>query len=539
MGCIFTKRAKSGATLSPAAGAGAGASPNTGRSSQRRSSPIAKPSSTEIAGWPAWLAAVAEDSLRGLPLLSAHYFEKIDKIGTGTYSNVFKAMDRQTEQLVALKKVRCEATDSESARFMAREIAVLRRVDHPNIVPLRGIITSRLSARSRSLYLVFDYMEHDLAGLAASPSVHFSLPQIKCYMKQLLSGLDHCHRRGIIHRDIKGSNLLVNNKGNLKIADFGLATIVDPNSKQPLTSRVVTLWYRAPELILGATDYGAGIDLWSVGCLLAELLAGRAILPGRTEVEQLHKIFKLCGSPPEKFWKKYKLSQSASFRPKQSYPRTMAETFKDFPPSALNLVEKLLAFDPADRGTAAEALDSEFFKTTPYACDPSTLPPYPPTKEMDAKLRNERERGLSYGGRRTRAVPAPQANAELQANLDRLRWMTGQQKATTKSEKFPPPHQDGGLGSVVDPWRKYGGGSAASFAAPEGSGNSSFFLETEMEAGKKAAGKAQGSGGGGGGGGRRRASKPSAIGPLVESRNLIRVHKRVKGELEVFGASGD
>lgn len=108
--------------------------------------------------------------------------------------------------------------------------------------------------------------------------------QVKCYMHQLLSGLEHCHNRNVLHRDIKGSNLLLDNGGVLKIADFGLASTFDPNHKQPMTSRVVTLWYRPPELLLGATDYGVGVDLWSAGCILAELLAGKPIMPGRTEV---------------------------------------------------------------------------------------------------------------------------------------------------------------------------------------------------------------------------------------------------------------
>lgn len=109
--------------------------------------------------------------------------------------------------------------------------------------------------------------------------------QVKCLMKQLLDGLKHCHSRGVLHRDIKGSNLLIDKNGVLKIADFGLATTIDPNKKQKLTSRVVTLWYRPPELLLGATDYGASVDLWSTGCILAELLAGKPIMPGRTEVK--------------------------------------------------------------------------------------------------------------------------------------------------------------------------------------------------------------------------------------------------------------
>jgi serine/threonine protein kinase len=108
--------------------------------------------------------------------------------------------------------------------------------------------------------------------------------QVKCYLQQLLRGLEHCHTRGVLHRDIKGSNLLLDNGGVLKIADFGLATFYHPDQKQPLTSRVVTLWYRPPELLLGATEYAAAVDLWSTGCILAELLAGKPIIPGRTEV---------------------------------------------------------------------------------------------------------------------------------------------------------------------------------------------------------------------------------------------------------------
>ena len=171
--------------------------------------------------------------------------------------------------------------DPDSVRFMAREIHILRRLDHPNVIRLEGIVTSRLS---HSLYLVFEYMEHDLAGLAALSGQRFTEPQVKCLMRQILEGLSHCHARGVLHRDIKGSNLLIDDNGLLRIADFGLATFFDPGKRQPMTSRVVTLWYRPPELLLGATEYGVAVDLWSTGCILAELLAGKPIMPGQTEV---------------------------------------------------------------------------------------------------------------------------------------------------------------------------------------------------------------------------------------------------------------
>ncbi|GLT59649.1 hypothetical protein SLA2020_324570 [Shorea laevis] len=418
------------------------------------------------AGWPSWLSEFAGEAINGWTPRRADAFEKLDKIGQGTYSNVYKAKDTLTGKIVALKKVRFDNMEPESIRFMAREILILRRLDHPNVVKLEGLATSRMSC---SLYLVFEYMEHDLAGLAASPTINFTESQVKCFMHQLLSGLEHCHNYYVLHRDIKGSNLLIDSGGVLKIADFGLASFFDPNKKQPMTSRVVTLWYRPPELLLGATDYGVGVDLWSAGCILAELLAGKPIMPGRTEVEQLHKIFKLCGSPSDEYWKKSKLPHATIFKPQQSYKRCIAETFKDFPQSSLPLIETLLAIDPAERQTATAALGSEFFTTKPYACEPSSLPKYPPSKEMDAKLRDEEARRLRAVGkanaegvkkarardRAVRAFPAPVANAELQPNIDRRRLIT-HANAKSKSEKFPPPHQDGTLGyplgsSHIDP----------------------------------------------------------------------------------------
>ncbi|KAF8025019.1 hypothetical protein BT93_F2005 [Corymbia citriodora subsp. variegata] len=252
---------------------------------------------------------------------------------------------------------------------MAREIMTLRELDHPNVVKLEGLATSRMQF---SLYLVFDFMQSDLQRIITCPEGRLTEPQVKCYMHQLLSGLQHCHDKGILHRDIKGSNLLIDKTGMLKIADFGLANYYRPQDRLPLTNRVVTLWYRAPELLLGATDYGVGIDLWSAGCLMAEMFAGHPLMPGRNEVEQLHKIFKLCGTPPEDYWRKMKLP--TTFRPRQLYKSNLVEIFREFPNTFVSLLSSLLTLDPASRGSASLALQHEFFYTSPLACDLSGLP---------------------------------------------------------------------------------------------------------------------------------------------------------------------
>ncbi|KAL5227919.1 hypothetical protein ABZP36_016184 [Zizania latifolia] len=466
MGCILGKLATApGSCLFfPAAAAG-------GKRGGAGEVQLAAPQPEQIAevkkdgsGWPLWLSSAAGDALSGWAPRSADAFHKLEKIGSGTYSNVYKAIDVESERVVALKKVRVDGVgEAESARFMAREIALLRHLGaHPNIVRLDGLVTSRLTT-APSLYLVFEYMDHDLTGLAAAAvaaGARFSLSQVKCYMKQLLTGIEHCHKKGVLHRDIKSSNLLVSNDGILKIADFGLATSFDPDDKkQPMTSQVITLWYRPPELLFGATHYGVGVDLWSVGCILAELLLGEPIFPGRTEVEQLHKIFKLCGTPSEDYWEKMKFPHP-TFRP---YERCIAEKFKDVEPSTLSLLETLLSIDPDMRGTATDALNSEFFKTEPYACEPSCLPQYPPCKEIDVKLKHEKhKRKLRTNGsveRQTttrkptsqnpvRRVITPDVNNKPQAkpNIPRLVTST----STTKFERFPPPHLDASIGFSID-----------------------------------------------------------------------------------------
>ncbi|KAH6803003.1 Protein kinase superfamily protein [Perilla frutescens var. frutescens] len=346
------------------------------------------------AGWPSWFSAVAGEAIEGWSPLRSDSFKRLEKIGQGTYSEVYRARNVETGKIVAVKKVRFDSFQPESVKFMAREIRILRKLDHPNVMKLEGIITSKLSSH---IYLVFEYMEHDLAGLVSCPDIKFTDSQIKCYMKQLLNGLEHCHSRGILHRDIKTSNILVNNQGILKIADFGLANFAKSKKQQPMTSRVVTLWYRPPELLLGATSYGEAIDLWSVGCVFAELFVGRPLLKGRTEVEQLHKIFKLCGTPEDDYWRTSSLPLAHMFRPQQSYESTLHERCKDFPKNSVSLIEKLLSFEPHKRGSVSSALASKYFNTKPYACDPSSLPKYPPNKELDAKFREDARRRKAAG----------------------------------------------------------------------------------------------------------------------------------------------
>ncbi|XP_031122107.1 probable serine/threonine-protein kinase At1g09600 isoform X1 [Ipomoea triloba] len=351
------------------------------------SMPHAAKGEQSAAGWPYWLSSVAAEAIQGWVPRSSESYMEIEQIGQGTYSTVFRARDITNDEIVALKKVKFVNVDPESVRFMAREICILRRLDHPNVLKLKAMAISRISGH---LSLVFGYMEHDLSGLATAHGSKFTEPQIKCYMQQLLLGLEHCHGRGVLHRDIKGANLLVDYNGVLKIGDFGLANYFQPDQKQqPLTSRVVTLWYRAPELLLGATAYGVAIDMWSVGCIIAELFAGKPIMPGTTEVEQMHKIFKLCGSPSEEYWQNSRLPHATTFRPQKPYRRRITETFKDVPRSALALIDTLLSVEPDKRGTAASALNSKFFTTKPLPSDPSTLPKYPPSKEFDARIKDE------------------------------------------------------------------------------------------------------------------------------------------------------
>ncbi|KAL0290056.1 UNVERIFIED_CONTAM: Cyclin-dependent kinase C-1 [Sesamum calycinum] len=234
-----------------------------------------------------------------------------------------------------------------------------------------------------------------------------------CYMKQLLTGLHYCHVNQVLHRDIKGSNLLIDNEGNLKLADFGLARSFSNDINANLTNRVITLWYRPPELLLGATKYGPAVDMWSVGCIFAELLYGKPILPGKNEPEQLNKIFELCGTPDELSWPGVsKIPWYNKFKPARQMKKRIRELFRHFDRHALDLLEKMLVLDPAQRISAKDALDAEYFWTDPLPCDPKSLPKYESSHEFQTKKKRQQQRQNEELAKRQK-LQHPQQHARL------------------------------------------------------------------------------------------------------------------------------
>lgn len=321
-------------------------------------------------------------------------FEEIEQIGEGTYGQVWMGRDKHSGDIVALKKVRMDQEKEGFPVTAIRELKMLRSLRHENIVNLKEIVTGKNQNRhtthrnKHEIYMVFEYVDHDLNGLMDTPSIRFTEAQVKTYAKQLLSGLWYCHEREVLHRDIKGSNLLVDNKGNLKIADFGLARTFNDNMRR-YTNRVITLWYRSPELLLGAEEYGPEVDIWSVGCLLAELLTKQPLFPGKDEPDQLELIFRGLGFPNENTWPGWQDLPHASMVRREQYRSTIGEVLKHISEGALDLIQQLLRLDPSRRPTACEALDHDWFWTEPYPTPKDELPKYRSTHEFQAKKRRK------------------------------------------------------------------------------------------------------------------------------------------------------
>jgi len=306
---------------------------------------------------------------------------------------VYKAKSRETGEVVALKRVRMDNEKEGFPITAIREIKILKVLNHKNIVRLKEIVTSKATEYNQgkgSIYMVMEFCDHDLTGLTDAGQ-RFTTPQIKCYMKQLLEGMMYCHRNRVLHRDIKGSNLLINDEGMLKLADFGLARPFDDQQRN-YTNRVITLWYRPPELLLGSSQYGPAIDMWSVGCIFAELLLRKPILPGRDEFEQLNLIFRLLGTPSEATWpgcSKLSYFDMLCGPNTKQYVSRFDEKFGQLDTLAQSLLRSLLSMDPDKRISAKDALDHDYFWTNPLPAKLKDLPKYPPSHEFTAKKRRQ------------------------------------------------------------------------------------------------------------------------------------------------------
>ncbi|KRX94489.1 Cyclin-dependent kinase 12, partial [Trichinella pseudospiralis] len=315
-------------------------------------------------------------------------YEVLQQIGEGTYGQVYKAKHRGLNDLVALKKVRLDNEKEGFPITAIREIKILRQLNHPNIVQLKDIARDRCIEKG-GFYLMFEYMDHDLMGLLESGFVQFSTLHIGSFIKQLLSGLAYCHSKNFLHRDIKCSNILLNNNGEIKLADFGLARLYQRDKVRPYTNKVITLWYRPPELLLGEERYTPAIDVWSVGCILGELFTRRPLFQGGSELMQLELISRICGSPTPLVWPEVvDLPLFETIRLKKLYKRCLRDQFRQIPTAALDLLDQMLTLDPKKRCSAEAALRSPWLiSINPGSVTPPKLPTWQDCHEMWSKRR--------------------------------------------------------------------------------------------------------------------------------------------------------
>lgn len=261
-----------------------------------------------------------------------------------------------------------------------REIKILQLLKHENVVNLIEICRYKKEQSKATFFLVFDFCEHDLAGLLSNVNVKFTLEEIKKVMQQLLNGLFFIHSNKILHRDMKAANVLITKSGVLKLADFGLARAISgPTANKDgqvipprYTNRVVTLWYRPPELLLGERNYGAPVDLWGAGCIMAEMWTRSPIMQGSTEQEQLNMISQLCGSiGPETWIGVEKLDLYGKLNLPKSCKRRVKERLKHYIKDmyALDLLDRLLILNPNERLDCDSALNHDFFWMDPLPKD--------------------------------------------------------------------------------------------------------------------------------------------------------------------------
>jgi cyclin-dependent kinase len=284
---------------------------------------------------------------------------KIEKVGEGTYGVVYKARDTSNNQIVALKKIRLEAEDEGVPSTAIREISLLKELKDDNIVKLLDIVHA-----DQKLYLVFEFLDVDLKRYIETGNQNrtpITLEIVKKFTHQLNMGLLYCHSHRILHRDLKPQNLLIDKRDNLKLADFGLARAFGIPMRT-YTHEVVTLWYRAPEVLLGARHYSTAIDMWSVGCIFAEMaMQGQPLFPGDSEIDQIFKIFRILGTPNEDLWPG--VSGLPDYKPTfpQWSKQDMVRIVATLDEAGLDMLRRTLTYDSAKRISAKRALTHPYF----------------------------------------------------------------------------------------------------------------------------------------------------------------------------------
>mmetsp|Transcript_5157 Transcript_5157/g.32376 ORF Transcript_5157/g.32376 Transcript_5157/m.32376 type:complete len:323 (+) Transcript_5157:188-1156(+) len=292
-------------------------------------------------------------------------YEKLNKVGEGTYGKVYMAREKSTGRIVALKKTRLEMEEEGVPSTALREVSLLQMLSESAYI-VRLLKVEHVEENGRAiLYLVFEYLDTDLKKYMDSygkgPSYPMPRMEIKEFMYQMCVGVAHMHKHGVMHRDLKPQNILVDKEQKIvKIADLGLgrAFIIPIKS---YTHEIVTLWYRAPEVLLGGTHYSIPVDMWSVGCIFAELVRKAPLFPGDSELQQLLHIFKLLGTPNESTW-----PGVSRFRDWHEFPQwntqPLSKYLPDLDKDGLDLIAQMLVYDPAKRISAKDALNHPYFE---------------------------------------------------------------------------------------------------------------------------------------------------------------------------------